>query len=220
MSKLERLFASMNLNIEANKTVTKNDAGIRTTVKCNQKPIVIDSIDNIAYRNRNQSIVFGINSRIQDCSFLFLEQNIHESLFSRISFVVSSIFQIAYNPELYNQVKSQRLKQLLLKFVKEDLVDFDNTSDNNLLSKWKKITKSLSEKSVHNGLIALNYKIDNVCVEDEAMIEYYKNIYKISNNKKGTPLFIISAKIYINEFLSIYKSIYKLSDSTITTFFR
>jgi len=207
MSKLDRLFTSMNLNIEANKTITKIDGGIRTTVTCNKKPIKLDGLVYIALKNRNKSITFSTNSKTKDCSYLFLERYIHEALSSRINFIVSAILQLAYSPEMYNHIKSQNLKKLLLKFVEGDLIDFDNTSDNNLLSKWNKITESISEKFVHNGLTALKYKSKYVFVEDEVMIEYYRNVHKISDDKKYT-------FTYFTSYISVEFSLYNLLKTT------
>lgn len=185
MSELERLLNAMNLKIETNKTITKVEGGIKSTIQYNNKPIITNTtaIGSLLLKNRNQYMVFNTYSESKDCIYLFLEQYIHEVLSSKISFIVSSILEFAHNPELYNNIKSQNLKQLLLKLVKDDLIDFDNTSENSLLNKWLEINKKMSEKLLQDGLISLSNRLDDVCIEDDEEIEYYKKIYKICDDK-------------------------------------
>ncbi|MBU1777985.1 MAG: type IV secretion system DNA-binding domain-containing protein [Gammaproteobacteria bacterium] len=207
MSKLERLFTSMNLNIEENATVTKATDGIKSIIKCNNKPIVSDisRMEQFLVRNRGQSIVFNTHSKTKDCSYLFLEQHVHEVLSSKINFIVSKLLELSQSPELYNQVKSQKLKQLLLKFVNGDLVDFDNTREDSLSSKWKKLNDKVSEKSLQDGLIRLHYKIDDVCIEDEAMIEYYKSVHKITDDKACVFVYFTSSASVEFPLYSLFK---------------
>jgi hypothetical protein len=138
-----------------------------------------------------------------------LEKYIHEALVSKISFIVSSILQVVNNPELYTQVKSQQLKQLLLRFVKIDLVEFDSVSENSLLSKWSKIQDKIVEGYVKDGVVSLNYKIDDVYIVDGEQFEYYKNLHNVSDEKGCVFTYLTS---YISVDFPLYRIINEMKD--------
>lgn len=187
MSTLERLFNAMNLHIEDNKTITKIKNGIKSVIQCNNKPIITDISPIKQFSSRNiESIQFSTKSKTKNCSYLFLDEQIHDTLSIKINFIVSTLLELAHNPELYNQINSQELKHLLLKFVKDDVIDFNATEEDSLLSKWLKINEKISEKSLQDGLISLTHKIDDVYVEDIQKIEYYRNHHKIPEMESVT----------------------------------
>ncbi len=186
MYKLKKLFNSINLNIEENKTVTKIENGIKATIKCNNKPILI-GINNAEQPLRYKSIIFNTHSKTKDCSYLFLEKYICEALSSKINFIVCTLLQLcSQSPEFYNQLKSQRIKQLLLKLIKDEIVDFNDNREDNLLDKWTKINNKLSDRPLQDGLIRLTHRIDYLCIEDEEMIQYYKEELNINNDENHT----------------------------------
>ena len=208
MSELKRLFNSLNLHVEDDSTITKSSGGIRSVVKCNNKPIVVNDfhIRQFSLRNRSQFIIFNTQSKKQDCSYLFLDQHMHKALSLKISFIVSKLLELCQNPELYNQVKSQKLKQLLLKLVKDELIDFD-TREDNLLNKWIKINEKLLERPIQDGLIDWNCKPKDVCVEDDELIKYFKKVHKIQDDEKCTFAFFDS-------YVSVEFPIYNLLKTT------
>lgn len=186
MSKLKKLFNSINLNIEENKTVTKVENGIKSTIKCNNKTI-LTGIDNAEQPFRYKSIIFNTHSKIKDCSYLFLEKYICEALSSKINFIVCTLLQLcSQSPEFYNQLKSQRIKQLLFKLIKDEIVDFNDNREDNLLDKWTKINNKLSDRPLQDGLIRLSHRIGYLCIEDEEMIQYYKEELNINNDENHT----------------------------------
>lgn len=186
MTKLKKLFNSINLNIEENKTVTKIENGIKSTIKCNNKPILI-GINNAEQPLRYKSIIFNTHSKTKDCSYLFLEKYICEALSSKINFIVCTLLQLcSQSPEFYNQLKSQRIKQLLLKLIKDEIVDFNDNREDNLLDKWTKINNKLSVRPLQDGLIRLSHRISYLCIEDEEMIQYYKEELNINNDENHT----------------------------------
>lgn len=205
MSKLElqKIFKAMNLNIEDNNTITETGNYINSTVLCNNKPICIDSSIGSLLRNRNQSISFNTHSKMKDCSYLFLEKYMHKALSSKLSFIISKILELCQNPELFNQIKSQKLSHLLLKLVQDNLIDFDGTKEDSLLNKWLKIEEKIFEKSIHDGLIDLIYELEDVCLQDIKMIEYYKKVHEISNEEQ-----CIFA--YFNPYVSVEFPLYNL----------
>ncbi|MFY9073709.1 type IV secretion system DNA-binding domain-containing protein [Malaciobacter mytili] len=205
MSKLEKLFNAMNLHIENNKTVTKFKDGVKSVIQCNNKPIKteISPIEQFSSRNR-ENIIFSPQSKTKDCSYLFLEEQIHDTLSSKINFIVSTLLEFAHNPELYNKIKSQEFKQLLLKFIKDDIIDFNATGENSLLSKWIKINEKISEKSLQDGLISLTHKIDDAYVEDVQKIEYYKNYHRIPEDERYT---FVLFESYISVEFPIYNKL-------------
>ncbi|WP_417332763.1 type IV secretory system conjugative DNA transfer family protein [Halarcobacter sp.] len=206
MSELEKLFKALELRIENNKTITELKDGGRIAVTCNNKPIKanVNYIEKFSIRNRNQFIVFNTHEKLKDCSYIFLEKYIHKSLSSKISFIVATLLKLSMSPELYNQVKSQKLKELLLKLVENEFIDFESNIKDNLLEKWEKITKKMEERSLEDGIINLTHSIDSICVNDEKLIEYYKRIYKIKDNEKVT-------FFYFDSFISVCFPLYGIS---------
>lgn len=185
MSSLEKLLKSVNLQVEDNKTITEIGGGIKVTVMCNRKPIVVgSSITQFSVRNSSQEILLNTKSKSIDCTHLMLEKYIHKALSSKISFVVSKLLYLLQTPELYNQVKSQEVRQLLLMLVQKELIDFDNGSENNLSSKWSNIIGKTSEKSIQNVLINLKHKIDYVCEEDKTIVQFHRKGQKIADEEK------------------------------------
>ncbi len=205
MSTLERLFNTMNLHIEVNKTITKFKDGIKSTIQCNNKPIKteLSAIEHFVPSDNN-NIIFSTQSKTKDCSYLFLEEQIHDTLSSKINFIVSTLLELAHNPELYNQIKSQELKQLLLKFIKDDIIDFNAIGEDSLLSKWVKINEKISEKSLQDGLISLTHKIDDAYVEDVQKIEYYKDYHRIPDDERYT---FVLFESYISVEFPIYNKL-------------
>lgn len=197
MPELKRLVNAMNLHIEENKTIIKVKDGIKSTIKCNNKPI----ITNIASSDRlvinKKYLIFNTQSKIIDCSYLFLEKSMHKVLSSKINFIVYHLLQLIQNPELYNQIKSQKLKQLIAKIIRGNFDDFSN--DNDLLNKWSKINKKISEKSLQDGLISLNRKTGQVCIQDIKIIQHYR----VDDPSKYT-------FTYFNSYISISFPIYNL----------
>ncbi len=186
MSSEKKLLKSINLQVEENKTITEVEGGIKTTVICNKKHMMtgITNVAQLSMGNRSQAIIFNTHSKSKDCSYLMLEKYMHKALSSKISFVVSKLLHLLQTPELYNQVKSQEAKQLLLKFVEKELINFDSGTENNLADKWSTIIEKVSEKSIQDVLIGLKHKIDHIYVEDEKMIEYYRKEQRITDNEK------------------------------------
>jgi len=184
MYELKRLLASMNLHIEDNQTISKSSGGVKSVVTCNKKPIVLSngSFGEFSFRNRSQNIVFNTHSKMKDCSFLFLEKQIHEALSAKINILMVEILKTLETPEEYNLVRSQKLKKLFLKLIKEEKVEFDKTCKNSLSNKWIKLYEKMSERPLQDGLVRLNPKLGNVCVDDEKLIEYYKKIYQPHNS--------------------------------------
>jgi hypothetical protein len=186
MSSVEKLLKAINLQVEENKTITEVESGIKTTVICNKKHMMtgITNVAQLSIRNRSQAIIFNTHSKSKDCSYLVLEKCIHKALSSKISFVVSKLLHLLQTPELYNQVKSQEVKQLLLKFVEKELINFDSGTENNLADKWSKIIDKVSEKSIQDVLVSLIHKVDCICVEDEKMIQLHRKAERIVDNEK------------------------------------
>lgn len=174
MPEVKRLFNAMNLHIEENKTIIKVKDGKKSTIKCNNKPI----ITNIASSDRlvigKKYLIFNTQSKMIDCSYLFLEKSMHKVLSSKINSIVCHLLKLIQNPDLYNKVKSQKIKQLIAKIIRGNFDDFCNDNDNNLLNKWSKIDNKISEKSLQDGLISLNRKTDQVCIQDTKIIQHYK----------------------------------------------
>ena len=180
------MFNALNLYIEKDKTVTNIENGLKSTVKCNNKPIISDSsaIEHFKLNNGNEFVLFNIHSKGRDCSYLVLEHYIHKVLSSKINFIISQILKFCQSPELYHQVKSEKLNQLLIKLINYDFINFDSTNKNTLLNKWNKINEQLSNNSFQNKLISLTFKIDKVCINDETKINYSKQALKLSDDTR------------------------------------
>jgi len=186
MNELKKLFNSINLNIEENKTITKVENGIKSTIKCNNKPIltgIVSAEQPLGY----QCIIFKTHSNKKDCNYLFLEKYMCEALSSKINFIVHTLLQLcSQSPEFYNQLKSQRIKQLLLKLIKEEIIDFSDSRKDNLLDKWTQINNKLSDRPLQDGLIRLTHRMNYLCIEDEKIIQYYKEELNINNYENDT----------------------------------
>lgn len=208
MSEVKRLFNSLNLHVEDDSTITKSSGGIRSVVKCNNKPIVVNDfhIRQFSLRNRSHYIVFNTQSKGKDCIYLSLEKYTHEALSAKINLIVSNILKLLQTPEVFNIIQSQKLKQLFFKLVKDELADFD-THEDILLNKWIKINEKLSEKTFQDGLVSLNYKLENICVEDDKIIQYFNEIYNIPDSSK-------CIFTYFSSYISVEFPIYSLLKTT------
>lgn len=201
----EKLFNAMNLKIQKDKTVIKFEGDIKNTIRCDNKYLVTDIIDEnqLSIINKNQTIVFNTQSSSIDCNYYILEKYIHEALSLKIGFMISNMLKLIQRPDLFSQVKSQKLKHSILKLVENDHIDFDTTNENNLSNKWENISNNLSEATLNDGLIKLTYKIEDICIQDEEKIQLYKKVYKVK--KTENPIFK-----HLTSYISVEFPIYKL----------
>lgn len=184
---IKKLFNAMNIQIEDNKTIVKVKDGTKTIIKCNNKPFVTDIPNNYGLQPyKNQNIVFNMQSKNIDCSYFLLENSIHEILSAKIGFIVSTLLEFIQNPELYNGVKSQKVKQLVAKLITDNLIDFNDIGNNNLLIIWKNIINNIAKKPFQDGLINLKPKTVKVCLKDIEEITFYKKYHRQPEDEKCT----------------------------------
>ncbi len=183
---IKKLFNAIKLQIEDNKTIVKVKDGTKTIIKCNNKPFVIGIPSNGLQPYKNQNIVFNTQSKNIDCSYFLLENSIHEILSAKIGFIVSTLLEFIQNPELYNGVKSQKVKQLVAKLITDNLIDFNDIGSNNLLTKWKNIINNIAKKPFQDGLISLKPKTVKVCLKDIEEITFYKKYHREPEDEKCT----------------------------------
>lgn len=198
MYSLKKLFNVINLNIKSNRIVKKNENGLETIVECNNKPIAINYNADLVV---NRGIIFNTQSNIKDCSFYVLEKYIQQTLSLKINLIFNMLLNLIYDYNLYSQIKSQKLKDLLMKLIKKDLINFDD--GNVLLDKWKNINNKFPKNSIENGLINLLAQIGKICVEDVDEIQYLKKKYKLENDED-------SIFVYINSYILVEFPLYNL----------
>lgn len=211
---LNRFINSINLQIEQNKTVTTHDGTVRTAVRCGDKFLATEVIDNqqLSLLNKNQYIVFNTQSTTIDCNYNILEKYMHKTLSSKIGFIFCELLDLIHKPELFNQVKSQKLKKLLLKLVEGERIDFNNTGENSLPKKWSRISAKFLDKVFDDGLVRLTYKAEKVHVQNEDEVQHYKKVYNVKNDLNPTFKYLAS---YIDVEFPIYKLLKELKKQLI-----
>lgn len=162
---LKIVLKMLSLHVDEKNTIRENKSIIAGSVTCNNKLVLLDYDPTRTITNNY--ILLKINSNVTSCTYRLLDKYIDITLSSKINILFSKIIKFIHNPELHNNVKSERLIRVQHEMYVKDEFGIDDIMNETISSKLLQLNKAIKKNSVKDALIKFNFKCGLVKIEDK-----------------------------------------------------